>query len=146
MIVQEFYLEKYNWSIKVYYAVDTHYVDDILADLMELNPSIREFEKAKGIVTGENKDSGFTFTNYDLMRSLVFIGLTSSPEEFQNTFDHEKGHLISHIGQYYNIDPYGESYQYLAGDIGKKLFPIAKKFICKHCRESLKTEVRKFSK
>ena len=57
------------------------------------------------------------------------------------TFDHEKGHLAIHIAKYYDIDPYGEEYQYLTGDIGKKLFPIASKFMCKHCRQELTTDL-----
>ena len=77
-----------------------------------------------------------TTTDYVHKKSLMVIGLTTSPEEFQSTFDHEKGHLAIHIAQYYHLDPYGEEFQYLAGSIGKKLFPVAKKFLCNHCRET----------
>ena len=79
-----------------------------------------------------------TTTDYVHKKSLMVIGLTTSPEEFQSTFDHEKGHLAINIAKYYNIDPYSEDFQYLTGEIGKKLFPVAKKFICKHCNKDLK--------
>lgn len=83
-------------------------------------------------------NTGFTFTDNTTRQSLVVIGLTTCPAEFQNTFDHEKGHLSMHIAQYYNLDPYGEDVQYLTGTIGKAMFPIAKNFLCKHCYDKLR--------
>jgi hypothetical protein len=70
--------------------------------------------------------------------SIVIIGATSCPAEFQHTFDHEKIHLAMHIGKYFNINPYSEELAYLVGDIGLEMFPIAKRFLCEHCREELK--------
>lgn len=137
MIKQEIYLPKYSWYIKAYYAVDAYYTDEILEELEKYNPTIEEYNSVKSLMENYEYNTGFTFTDYRDKQSLMVIGLTTSPSEFQNTFDHEKGHLATHIAQYYNIDPYSEHFQYLAGDIGKKLFPIAKKFICKHCKQDL---------
>ena len=136
MIVQQINLRKYDWSVKVYYAVDAYYSDEILKELETYNPTIKEYGSVMDLMENYEYNTGFTFTDYVNKRSLVVIGLTTSPEEFQSTFDHEKGHLAIHIAQYYNIDPYGEEFQYLAGSIGKKLFPVAKKFLCNHCREA----------
>lgn len=135
MIVQNVYLPAYKWSITVYYAVDGYYAEEILKELEEYNPSEFEYNQVKGLMESYEFNTGFTFTSYKEHKSLVVIGLTSSPSEFQNTFDHEKGHLAMHIAQYYNIDPYSEDYQYLTGEIGKRLFPIARKFLCKHCKD-----------
>lgn len=137
MIIQEIYLPEYRWKAKVYYAVNSYYADEILKELLEYNPTVKEYNKVMNAMYDYEYNTGFTFTDYDNKQSLVIIGLTTSPSEFQNTFDHEKGHLAMHIAQYYNIDPYGEKYQYLTGDIGKKLFKVARKFLCNHCREEL---------
>ena len=110
---------------------------DILKELLEYNPTVKEYNKVMDSMYNYEYNTGFTFTDYANKQSLIIIGLTTSPSEFQNTFDHEKGHLAMHIAQYYNIDPYGEKYQSLTGDIGKKLFKVARKFLCKHCREEL---------
>ena len=40
-------------------------------------------------------------------------------------------------GNGFGIDPYGEEAQYLSGYVGQKMFPVAKKFLCEHCRRSL---------
>lgn len=144
MIIQEIYLPEYRWKVKVYYAVNSYYADEILKELIEYNPTVKEYNKVMNAMYNYEYNTGFTFTDYSNKQSLVIIGLTTSPSEFQNTFDHEKGHLAMHIAQYYNIDPYGEMYQYLTGDIGKKLFTVARKFLCNHCRKELTLDL--FSK
>ena len=136
MIVQDINLRNYGWSVKVYYAVDAYYSDEILKELETYNPTIKEYGSIMDLMENYEYNTGFTFTDYRNKKSLMVIGLTTSPEEFQSTFDHEKGHLAIHIAQYYNIDPYSEEFQYLIGNIGKKLFPVAKKFLCSHCREA----------
>ena len=35
------------------------------------------------------------------------------------------------------IDPYGEQQQYLSGEIGQRMFPVARRFLCEHCRSKL---------
>jgi hypothetical protein len=135
MIMQNIYLKRYDWSVKVYYAVDAYYSDEILKELETYNPTVKEYGSVMDLMENYEYNTGFTFTDYSSKRSLVVIGLTTSPEEFQSTFDHEKGHLAIHIAQYSHIDPYSEEFQYLSGNIGKKLFPVAKKFLCGHCRK-----------
>ena len=144
MITQEIYLPKYKWSITVYYAVDSYYTDEILQKLEAFNPTVKEYGDVMSLMETYEYNTGFTYSDLDNNKSLVVIGLTTSPEEFQDTFDHEKGHLAVHIAQKFNIDLYSEEFQYLTGSIGKKLFPIAKKFMCKHCRKELTLDL--FSK
>lgn len=144
MIIQDLYLNEYKWSVKVYYAVSSYYTEEILEELQKYNPTVKEYNKVMNMMENYEYNTGFTFTDYKHKKSLVIIGLTTSPSEFQNTFDHEKGHLAIHIAQYYKISPYGEEFQYLTGDIGKKLFPVAKKFMCKHCKMELTLDL--FSK
>lgn len=144
MIIQEIYLPEYRWKIKVYYAVDAYYSEDILEELIEYNPTVEEYHRIMESMYNYEYNTGFTFTDFTNQKSLVVIGLTTSPSEFQNTFDHEKGHLAMHIAQYYNINPFSERYQYLTGDIGKKLFKVARKFLCSHCKKELTLDL--FSK
>lgn len=47
------------------------------------------------------------------------------------------GHLCRHISKAFGIDPYGEEAQYLSGYVGQKMFPVAKKFLCEHCRKGM---------
>ena len=44
-------------------------------------------------------NNGLTYSNMRRRVSIVVIGLTETPDEFQNTYDHEKGHLAMHIAE-----------------------------------------------
>ena len=133
MIVQEIYLKDWNWSVKIFYAVDTYYVDDILGELEAIGCPQSDLEQAEACLCGIN--SGLTYSNLESRSSVIVIGLTSSAAQFQNTFDHEKGHLAMHICGFLHIDPFGEEFQYLVGEIGQGMFPVAETFLCDRCRK-----------
>lgn len=142
MIVQNIYLEDWDWHVTVYYAVDSYYADEILEELHLAGCKSKELERAKNMLINKYYNAGMTYSNFKEKYSVLVIGLTTSADEFQNTFDHEKGHLVMHISNAYNIDPYGEEYQYLAGAVGEKMFKIAKRFLCDHCRVDLSKEIK----
>ena len=135
MIVQDIYLEDYDWSIRVYYAVHEYFISNILIDLLDIDCDEESFFKIKELMETGKDNIGFTYTNTEMGASLMLIGKTDSSEEFQDTFDHEKGHLVMHISSALGIDPYSEDYQYLAGEVGKRMFKVAKKFLCDHCKQ-----------
>lgn len=138
MIIQDVYLEDWDWVIKVYYAVDTFYMDSIIGDLESMGCSDKKINEIEWALTQYPYNNGLTYSNIEHRWSLIVIGITETPEEFQNTFDHEKGHLAMHIAETDDIDVFGEDFQYLTGEIGRELFPVAKKFMCEHCRVDLK--------
>lgn len=136
MIIQDIYLKDWDWSATVYYAVNTYYMDDILGELESIGCSEIELIEAEESLAGWY-NVGLTYSNLESRCSIVVIGLTSSPAEFQNTFDHEKGHLAMHISEVDGIEVFSEEFEYLTGAIGEAMFPIAKKFLCEHCRVKL---------
>lgn len=142
MIVQNIYLEDWDWHITVYYAVDEYYVDEILEELKLCGCSKNELVRAEHNFSSNRYNTGLTYTNFSNRCSTVVIGKTTSPEEFQNTFDHEKGHLVMHISSAWNINPFGEEYQYLSGEIGQRMFKVARRFLCEHCRDKLEKEIK----
>lgn len=142
MVVQNIYLEDWDWHVVVYYAVDTYYTDEILEELESIGCSRYELVRAEDLLRTGEKNTGLTYTNIKSRCSVVVVGLTTTPEEFQNTFDHEKGHLAMHIGSALRIDPFGEEFQYLTGEIGEKMFKVARRFLCEHCRKELVIEIK----
>ena len=82
-------------------------------------------------------NSGSTHSNLDSHQTLIVIGPTTSAAEFNDSLDHEKGHLTMHISIAYNIDPFGEEFEYLRGFIAKQTFKAAKELLCDYCRQSL---------
>ena len=136
MIRQDVYLERWDWYVIVYYAVDTYYMDEILEELEMIGCTYAD--EIEEDLTQYPYNNGLTYSNMRRRVSLVVIGLTETPDEFQNTYDHEKGHLAMHIAEEDRMDVFGEEFQYLVGEIGKQTFPIAKRFMCEHCRKDLK--------
>lgn len=135
MLIQDFYLEDWDWTVKVFYAVDTYYLDEILGELESIGCTGYELVKAEETLSSGDYNLGLTYSNLLGRCSIVVIGLTSSPAEFQNTFDHEKGHLAMHICNALEMDVFGEEFEYLVGEIGLQMFPYAKHFLCEHCRK-----------
>ena len=93
-----------------------------------------DLKKAEKVLKTGGYNVGLTYSSFEHRCSIVVIGLTTSADEFQNTFDHEKGHLAAHIKDACNLDAEGEEYQYLTGEVGQKMFKIAKRFLCDDCR------------
>ena len=137
MIVQDIYLEDYDWSVRVYYAVNEYYISNILVDLIDIDCDKEAYFNIKRLMEMRKNNIGFTYSNIEERASLVLIGITDSADEFQDTYDHEKGHLVMHISRALGIDPYSEEYQYLAGEVGKRMFVKAKKLLCDTCRRHI---------
>lgn len=134
MIVQHIYLDFYDWHIIVFYIHDDLVIDEIIDYLLYIKCCDDEIEEIKYSLINKLFNIGFTITNTEDKFSVVIIGPTTCAAEFQNTFDHEKGHVATHIASKLNIDLRGEGMQYLNGAIGKAMFPVAKYFLCDECR------------
>lgn len=68
------------------------------------------------------KNSGFTYTNFDKKQSIVGIGKATNKAQFLNTITHEAKHIQSHICKYYNVKEDGEDAAYLIGYIVQQMF------------------------
>lgn len=137
MIIQYLYLEFYDWNVVVFYIIDEAIIDEIIEYLESLECDSYLIDEIKESLLNKSTNFGYTFTNDKYNSSIVIIGPTTSGEEFQDTYDHEKGHLSTHIATKLKIDPYSEGMQYLNGAIGKAMFPVAKYLICDNCRFEL---------
>lgn len=137
MVVQIVYLEGYDWLIKVFYEVTSDDADIILNELDDIDcPSDIYYNAADMLEVGDF-DTGFTYTSSFYRTSFIIMMQSSCADEFQNTFDHEKGHAAHHIARELDLDKAGEEIQYLQGEIGKEMFKVAKRFMCDHCRVNI---------
>ena len=137
MIVQEFTLDKYDWDVKVYYAVSHYPIEDITDDLVGLGCYEDDILTAIELMEDDGLDFASTHSNLIQRKTVIIFGESSSAKEFANTLAHEVGHLAAHISIADNIDPFGERIQYLAGEITQEMFDVTEAFLCEHCREKL---------
>lgn len=137
MIVQDFELPEYGWHVRVYYAVTTYWAERIIRDLVRIGCHGTELRRAYDNLLRGDLNTGITYSNTAAGETVMVISLTSTPAQFLNSWLHEMRHLSRHIERACGISPYGEDAAYLAGDIGQRMFPVARKFICEHCRKRL---------
>ena len=137
VLCQEFRLKDWNWKVNVFYVVDLIPIDYIIDQLYKIGCDDKDIDSAVNVLGSDDYNRGITFSNNDTRESVIVIGETSCPAQFAHSYDHEKLHLAMHIAKTDNMDPFGEELAYLAGDIGFEMFPIAKHFLCEHCREEL---------
>ena len=137
MIIQEFYIPKYgDWHVKVYYAVHTYWADRIIMDLYRIG--CRGFPQAC-VSQSDRRQNEYRSNLFGLQEKRNSNGYLTNlyPRRVSKFVGPRKGHLCRHISKAFGIDPYGEEAQYLSGYVGQKMFPVAKKFLCEHCRKGL---------
>lgn len=116
--------------IIVYYWAGPDDAYEILQTLQRFGCSDRALRAARNNLHGPMLDTGLTYTNEQVRGTVIVISRCSSPEEFWNTLDHEKGHAAQHIGSAIGLDYAGEEQQYLAGELSREMYPAAQPFIC----------------
>lgn len=104
--------------------------------LMSIGCAGMDLLRARHNLTVGDLDTGLTNSDFAGRNTVMVISLTSSPAEFLNSWLHEMRHLSRHIEQACGISPYGEEAAYLAEEIGQRMFPVAKRFICEHCKRN----------
>lgn len=137
MITQKIYIEKYDWTVWAYYAVDCYYVDDIVKQLVSLGCSGDFLQKAIDNMTSCTLNQGLTYTNLNTQESVIVISLTSSAAQFVNSLTHELFHLVSHISEKHHIECNTEEAAYLMGDTAELIYNKVQSLLCPHCREEI---------
>lgn len=127
MRIQKVHLKEYRWFLTVFYDVTSYHVNEIIEELHRMDCPQEQVLQAIDVL---DYNKGFTFTNPYIHETFVVICKTTSNEQFQNTFDHEKGYVAMHISEALGIEPFSEAFQYLAGKIGQKLYKYAIDYLC----------------
>ena len=129
MIRQRIYLPSYRWTVFVFYDVGYEDAKQVVWMMEDLGAGDNAIIDAWDNLT-HGPNNGLTWSDFDYRVSVMAIGHASSPEEYWDTLDHEKGHLATHIATACRIEPEGEERQYLSGDLAKMMFPIASQYVC----------------
>lgn len=130
MIRQQFTLERYDWNVSVYYAVDTYYVNEIIDRMYSIGCDGEMLRTAYENMSSGKMNTGVTYSNFRDRETVMVIAITSSSKEFEKSWRHECGHLATHICQALDITPYGEEIQYIGDDIVEKTWKCAHPLLC----------------
>lgn len=131
MLYNEFDIEQYNWSVSVYLNVTSNDLDEVMEALFRLNCPAKSAKEIYDLINN-NLNTGFTYTSFNLKKTVCCVGQTNSIREFLNTVFHEVYHIQNHISKYYDITKDPELPAYLTGTIAEHistiLLNIIKKF------------------
>lgn len=134
MIRQTIYLDRADgWKITCYYAVTHYEVEEILQTMERAGADDESLERAYDNLSSGNLNTGLCYSGNG--ESVLVISCASSPAQFLNSLVHELHHLASHIASALGYDQKGEDACYLAGETAEKMYKVASKFLCEHCRK-----------
>ena len=133
MIIQNIMITEPLWNVHILYDVRQDEVTSALMFMESKGMTGKYLEEASLMLNENVLNSGITYSNYENRMSIMVIGHTLEAKEFADTLDHEKGHLLMHLADYYSIDVKSEEFQYLSGHILRAMFPYASMFLCDRC-------------
>lgn len=135
MIRVTLYISKYDWVVDCYFAVDCYYANEIVTKCHKLGASDSTLADVWAKLSSGELNGGITYSNYRTRESVLVTQLTSSADEFFDSFVHETGHLATHIAIADGINLEGEEVRYIQGDVARALFPSCRKLMCECCRK-----------
>ncbi len=138
MIVQTFYLKKYGWRVRVFYAVSHYHVEGILEALRDIGCCGKRLREARESLIRAEIDTGLTYSNYLRRETVMVIAIASSAAEYENSIRHEAHHLHMHIAEACGLDPYGEPVAYLVGETSRAMHPAASRLTCECCLKEVR--------
>lgn len=128
-----------DWCADVFLCF-RHYDENVLEDaLRRVGAPIGVVARMREIARDDEYNTGFTYSNPDMKRSVVVIGKAVSGREFMNTFVHEVRHLADDIAISSGMPLRGEKVAYLSGSIASCLFDLVGMFTCPQCQKKKKT-------
>ena len=117
------------WRVDVFIG-DGYHPDEVLDCLEDMDAPDGIVEKAQAMMYDGRPNEAFTYSNG--RRTCIWIGKTTSSEEFINSMIHEIRHLVDHIAEYYGLGN-NEAVGYLSGDAAFLLAEDICEHGCPHC-------------
>lgn len=132
MITTGFSIGDRDWWLMAYLDVSSSRdIDKVYGALLASGCDDERAQDACMVLS--QKNSGYTFTNYDEHSTIVVVSRATSAEQAFDSIVHELKHVSEHISEFYDLDPKEELAAYLQGEVGRKLFPAAAMVLCPRC-------------
>lgn len=135
MIYSHIHIDKYDWDVFCYFAVEGYYLDDIMEKLWEIGCDSNNARRAYDSISNGGLNTGLCYSNGKTRSTVLVTALTSNSSEFTNSFVHEITHCATHIAKHSNIDTHSEEFCYLNGDLAMFLYPVVGHLLCDCCRK-----------
>lgn len=131
MYIRETHIRR--WKIVFYFSFDTYDRECILDALLWADAPDSLISQVLENISAGRLNEGFCYSNTELRRTVLGTGVASSGPEVLNSMVHEIIHICQHIALEDGMDPYGESFAYLGGDIAREVSDVVCTLSCPHC-------------
>lgn len=132
MIVREVDIRR--WNVVFHFSFDRSDMERLLGALVWADAPDSIIQKVSENIGAGRLNEGFCFSNPRQRKTVVGVGHTSSGPEFLDTTIHEIVHVAQDIAHSDGIEPWGEDFAYLAGDISRCVSDVVCEMSCPHCR------------
>ena len=122
------------WEVIFYFSFDADDKGRILDALVWADAPDSILSKVSESISAGRLNEGFCYSNPRQRKTVVGVGQTSTGPEFLNTTIHEMVHVSQDIAHADGIDPFGEEFAYLAGDISHEVSYVVCEMSCPHFR------------
>lgn len=122
-----------DWTVIFLFSLEGHEEEEVLRQLFYCKPPKSVANKVAENLEANRENEGFTYSNTEMRRSVVYIGPTNSGAEFLSSFVHELAHLVCDICITDRISLRGEEIAYLTGEIARRLSDVVCHFSCDNC-------------
>lgn len=108
-------LSKYNWCIDVF-------ILQKFSNIKNIKSYLYKYSNYEQMLTrlSKFKNSGFSYSQP--YNSVLVVGLQDNLYELIDTFNHEKNHIETYIGNFYDIKYDSEEFSILSGNLAATLF------------------------
>ena len=121
------------WLVVFLFADDGFNAYEVLKVLGDAGAPLDVLDRAEETIVCK-RNCGFTYSDERHHIAVVFIGQSSSGEEFIDTLVHEVHHLAVAIADGVGVDLRSETPAYIAGDSAKILAKTICRLGCSRCR------------
>lgn len=123
MIVSRIIIRKYNWAVTVLFQCDCKDTDEVIDHLISIDCPYYLQKQAKQNLVQCNSNTGLTYSNFQLRRTIMVINKTDSTKELLNTITHECYHFVCQLNAANHIDN-EEELAILSGDFNMNCWEI----------------------
>ena len=122
-----------DWTIRFLFSFDKYDKAQVLDALFWADaPNSIVSQVSKNIQAGRLNE-GFCFSNPKLRRTVLGTGIAENGPEVLDSMVHEIIHICQHVAMEDDMDPFGEPFAYLGGDIARSVSDIVCELSCPHC-------------
>lgn len=126
-------IPSFGWTVHFHAAVTCYHTESIIHELREMKCPQPTLKKAYDLMRSCELNTGITYSDSSLRRSVIVVGLTADAAEFLNSLEHEVRHFVDDLviaNGYYDK----EDIAYLTGELNRKLYPYVHRLLCDGCR------------